>query len=85
MYEVDRAYPIPIGPIFNMAGDFVGLGYASSRNSNDILVKSPFNENYLISDIAPLMDRGYQFSTNVCTLPGCPGTGTWEEFRWKNF
>lgn len=85
MYEMDRAFPVHIGPIFNSSGEFVGIGYASKMDSTGLLIKNPFNENYLVTNITPLLDRGYQFSMNQYTLPGCPGMGAGEEFGWNNF
>lgn len=75
MYELDRSFPVNIGPIFNSFGEFVGIGYASKMDSTGLLIKNPFNENYLVTNITTLLDRGYQFSINKYTLPGCPGMG----------
>lgn len=83
MYELERKYPIDIGPIFNALGFYVGNGYTSTKQANTVLIKTPFTENHLISEIAPLISRGYQFLNFPYNPPGAPGLGAASEEQYK--
>lgn len=83
MYALERRFPIDLGPIFNAFGYYVGEAYASVNHTNTILIKSPFTENHLISDITPLIDRGYQFFQFPYNPPGVPGMGAASEKQYK--
>lgn len=83
MYELERKYPICLGPIFNALGYFAGNAYASTTQTNTVLIKSPFTDTHLISEITPLISRGYQFLTFPYNPPGVPGMGAASEKQYE--
>lgn len=68
--HMESLYPLFIGPIFDVFGNYRGEGYFNQSEPSKVLIKNPFTYFIEETEIPPLLEQGYQFPAIPNTLPG---------------
>ena len=59
--HMEKLYPVFIGPILDVFGNYRGEGYFNQSDPSKVLIKNPFTYFMEETEIPPLLEQWYQF------------------------